>query len=236
MKPLEPFYPASPSRPANYAVWFTNRETRAFILLTFYPLYGAKKAIDFVIDNASLHESKLGAEQFVLVAENYRKYGDIEIKSPQLDTIMGHKYSPLEQEFVLPDREAYILRQMMRKQDEEPATTPVAPAPAIKVAPETKAAPKPLPYNKGGLERVQKAALKAGTGLDECEAVVLELSRRIKSSGRIDMAALEKFAKAHGLWDDKYKTLPNPGLAMMAVTNKLKNRYKKGEKVVIKWN
>jgi hypothetical protein len=49
-----------------------------------------------------------------------------------------------------------------------------------------------------------------------------------------DDAKLKKFGLANGVWDDKYLSLPNPGLRRMNVMNRLRNKIKKdaGYKVV----
>lgn len=46
-----------------------------------------------------------------------------------------------------------------------------------------------------------------------------------------DPAALKAFAVNNGVWDDKYATLPNPGLVRMNVVNRLRAKVRKGHQI-----
>jgi len=57
-----------------------------------------------------------------------------------------------------------------------------------------------------------------------------ELVERLK---KYDAAELKNFAVVNGVWDDKYTSLPNPGLVRMNIINRTRAKVKKGYKV--KW-
>lgn len=84
--------------------------------------------------------------------------------------------------------------------------------------------------NGGKFERVKSPAPVRGAS-DDLAAKVAE---HCNTGGAIDLAKLKAFAKANGVWNDKYASLNN-GLQRMNVVNRLRGALKKNSKLQIKW-
>lgn len=64
------------------------------------------------------------------------------------------------------------------------------------------------------------------------QAVSDDIVQQIKDRCGMDVTKLKSFATANGVWDDKYASLPNPGLVRMNVVNRLRAKVRKGHAVV----
>ena len=61
-----------------------------------------------------------------------------------------------------------------------------------------------------------------------------DLGARVSEHCGGDAAKLKAFARANGVWDDKYASL-NPGLQRMNVVNRLRGKVKKDSNFKVKW-
>lgn len=82
--------------------------------------------------------------------------------------------------------------------------------------------------SKPNFEEVERKPKKA---VDDLGAKVIA---HTTDDGVFNADKLKKFAKANGVWDDKYASLNN-GLQRMNVVNRLRNKTKKDAKFTIVW-
>lgn len=118
---LEPAWPASPSRNPRFVLYCVNHENDKQYVVNSYACYAAKKIIDYMVDGRDTERSTLNA--------NTLCFGDIDIRSDQLDEILAHKYTPLEEEWELPTPYPEDINRFLRgrKSIESSSEAPKAP-------------------------------------------------------------------------------------------------------------
>lgn len=87
---LDPPYPAAPSRLARHELKF-EREGKLIAVTGFYAVYAARKFL----------EECIGKKKVKWVSSTEIKHDNFTVKSPTLETILEHEYTPAEEEWVL---------------------------------------------------------------------------------------------------------------------------------------
>lgn len=108
----EPF-PSSPIRPPRFVLYCTNHENERQYIVNAYSLYAARKLFDTLVGENEIEPSPLDPDRTMT-------FGDIDIKSDQMDQILAHVYTKDEEEWVLPspypgDIDAFLHGRRMSK-------------------------------------------------------------------------------------------------------------------------
>jgi hypothetical protein len=118
---LEPAWSSSPTRNPRYVLYCTNHENERQYVVNSYGLYAARKVFDALVGENEIEPSPLDPDRTMT-------FGDIDIKSDQMDAILAHVYTPEEEAWELPapypaDIEAFLTgRRMSKRVDGESLT------------------------------------------------------------------------------------------------------------------
>lgn len=88
---LEPAWSASPSRNPRFVLYCVNHENDKRYVVNSYGCYAIKKILDYMIDG-----------QEVTRGGNLLQFGEIDVRSDQLDDILKYEYTDEEEAWSLP--------------------------------------------------------------------------------------------------------------------------------------
>lgn len=116
---LEPAWSSAPHRNPRYILYCTNHENERQYIVNSYALYAIRKIFDCLVGENEVEPSPLDPDRTMT-------FGDIDIKSEQMDEILAHVYTPEEEGWELPtpypqEVEAFLTGGRMSKRlDNEP--------------------------------------------------------------------------------------------------------------------
>jgi hypothetical protein len=133
---LEPAWSSSPTRNPRYVLYCTNHENERQYVVNTYSLYAARKIFDALVGESEVEPSPLDPDRTMT-------FGDIDIKSDQMDDILAHVYTPDEEAWALPtpypgDIEAFLTGRRMSKALAGEERTAAPKAERVKAAPREK--------------------------------------------------------------------------------------------------
>lgn len=91
---LEKAWPSSPARPPRFVLYCTNHDSDRRYIVNSYACYAIRKIFDALVGENEVEPSPLD--------ERTMTFGDIDIKSDQMQTILDYQYSKAEEEWTLP--------------------------------------------------------------------------------------------------------------------------------------
>lgn len=91
---LEPPWPSAPRRNARYVIHCFNHLNGRRYIVNSYACYAIKKVVDQLLDGQEYERSPLNKHTIC--------FGEIDIKSEQIDEILDHEYTVAEEAFELP--------------------------------------------------------------------------------------------------------------------------------------
>lgn len=154
---LEHAWPASPTRPPRFVLYCTNHATDRQYIVNTYSLYAARKLFDALVGENDVEPSPLDPDRTMT-------FGDIDIKSDQMDSILAHVYVPAAIEWELPapypsEIESFLTGRRMSKAVETTAANGII----SKSAPvERKTVERKLKVDRTGKITVQQLAEEIG--------------------------------------------------------------------------
>lgn len=92
---LEEAWPSSPVRNPRYVLYCYNHENERRWIVNSYGLYAIRKIFDALVGDNEVAPSPLDPDRTVT-------FGDIDVRSEQLDAILNHQYSKAEEAWELP--------------------------------------------------------------------------------------------------------------------------------------
>lgn len=92
---LEEAWSSAPTRNPRYVLYCTNHENDRVWVVNSYGCYAIRKIFDALIEGQEVEPSPLDPDRTMT-------FGDIDIKSDQMDKILAHVYTPAEEEWELP--------------------------------------------------------------------------------------------------------------------------------------
>lgn len=93
-KGLEPPWPSAPRRNARYVIYCFNHLNGRRYIVNSYACYAIKKVVDMLMDGQEYERSPLNKHTIC--------FGEIDIKSEQIDEILAYEYTAAEEAFELP--------------------------------------------------------------------------------------------------------------------------------------
>jgi len=91
---LEPAWSSSPTRPPRYVLYCYNHENERQYVVNSYALYAIRKIFDALTDGQDIEPSTLDPDHTMT-------FGNVDIKSDQMDQILNHHYSKAEEAWEL---------------------------------------------------------------------------------------------------------------------------------------
>lgn len=92
---LEHAWPSAPTRNPRYVLYCTNHENDRQYIVNSYGRYAIRKIFDALVGDNEIEPSPLDPDRTMT-------FGDIDIKSDQMDEILAHVYTPAEEAWELP--------------------------------------------------------------------------------------------------------------------------------------
>jgi hypothetical protein len=92
---LGPAWPSSPTLPPKYVLYCANHENDRIYVVNSVGLYAIRKIFDALVGDNEIEPSPLDPDRTI-------SFGDVDIKSDQMDAILAHQYSAEEEAFELP--------------------------------------------------------------------------------------------------------------------------------------
>lgn len=170
---LEPAWSSSPTRNPRYVLYCTNHENERQYVVNSYALYAARKVFAAIVGENEIEPSPLDPDRTMT-------FGDIDIKSDQMDDILAHVYTSDEEAWELPapypaDIEAFLTGRRMSKRVDGDATA----------APErTKREPKPVKERIDRIGKITVQQLADEEGIDPRDArAALRKAGTVKPDG-----------------------------------------------------
>lgn len=150
---LEPAFSSSPTRNPRYILYCTNHESERQYVVNTYALYAIRKIFDALVGENEIEPSTLDPDRTMT-------FGEIDIKSDQMDAILAHVYTKAEEAWELPvpypdQIDLFLHGQRMRTDVVDPD------APKPERAPRETRAPKAPKVDRTGKVTVQQLAEEA---------------------------------------------------------------------------
>jgi hypothetical protein len=106
-------FPSSPTKPPRFVLYCNNHENERQYVVNAFSVYAARKLFDALVGENEVEPSPLDPDRTMT-------FGDIDIKSEQMDKILAHQYSKEEEEWELPqpypgDIDAFLTGRRMSK-------------------------------------------------------------------------------------------------------------------------
>lgn len=95
VKNLEEPFSSAPTRNPRYVLYCTNHENNRQYIVNSYAMYAIRKIFDALVGDNEIEPSSLDPDRTMT-------FGDIDIKSDQMDQILAHVYTPAEEAWDLP--------------------------------------------------------------------------------------------------------------------------------------
>jgi hypothetical protein len=92
---LEDAWSSSPTKPPRYVLYCYNHESERQYIVNSYGLYAIRKIFDALTEGQEIEPSPLDPDHTMT-------FGNIDIKSDQMQQILDHQYSKTEEEWQLP--------------------------------------------------------------------------------------------------------------------------------------
>lgn len=158
---LEPAWSSSPSRNPRYVLYCDNYENGRQYIVNSYSLYAIRKIFDALVGENEIEPSPLDPDRTMT-------FGDIDIRSDEMDEILAHVYTPDEEAWELPvpypsDIEAFLTgRRMSKRVDGDVAAAPKGER--------TKREPKPVKERVDRTGKITVQQLADEEGIDPRDA------------------------------------------------------------------